>query len=209
MDRMLTRRLAAIGAVAWTGTLGVLAVVLFGMQHRELVGPAFGVGFVFACVFLMLSLLSGVRTNLAMLVTAGFGGMIGFWFDPLALAVDRFIGWGVTSWGWEANSIERFSMPLTILVASVLTAALLKASTRSGSVAFQTVLAGLIASGCTLVPGNPGYVVGAAVVLWNLIVYLSLGSWARDHAMRLSCARRPVPKLGQEGPLATLARGSK
>jgi hypothetical protein len=160
-------------------------------------------------VFLGLSVISGRRWNGGVLLSAGLAALIGFWFEPLEHAVGQVLSWATThSPAVGSAAIERFSLPVTIFMSSVLMGLSLRTATGSSSVGAQAMLAGLIASVCPLAPGHPTYLLGAAVMLWNLIVMLSLGSCARDHVIRLSSSSKPV-KLGQEGPLATLARGSK
>ncbi|MBX3323080.1 MAG: hypothetical protein KF757_08840 [Phycisphaeraceae bacterium] len=209
MDHKLIRRLNAIGAVVWAGSLGVLGLVALASWERGLVETAFGVGFVFSCVFLGIFLLSGRVFNGAVLLAAGLAGLVGFWFEPLEGLIGHLIVGLVDVAGFtDAHLLDRFVLPLSIAAASGVMGLSLCAATSSAAVGAQTALAGLIASVCPLAPGNPMYLLGAAVVLWNLIVMLSLGSWARDHAMRLSSSVGVV-RLGQEGPLASLERGSR
>lgn len=208
MNRSPDRDMLCINAVAWAGTLGVVGMIGLDVVAGDLHRTAVGIGFMFVAVFLGQMLISGRGLNFGAMMVAAVGGSFLFWAKPgviwFADTLDaQFQGSSPTILHW----VELLSMPLGILIMSAVLGLMLCAATGSHGVGAQAVLAGGVAAGCTLVPGNPTLLMGTAAALWCLLVFLSLSSWARDYASRASRGSGFV-RLGQDGPLASLARGS-
>lgn len=208
MSRMGMGRLNAIHAVAWAGCLGLVAVIGLSWVEHDLVAAAYTGGFVAACTFLGLILLAGKSVNVAAVACAAALATAGFWLGPLErLVFDRTIDVAGRVGISEEFSTAYLALPCAALAASMIVGILLHVGTTSPRVGVQSILGGVVAAGCLAAPGDPALLIAAAGLLWGLIVLLSLASWARDHAMRLSDYRNFV-QLGQDGPLATLSRGS-
>lgn len=208
MDKSLDRDILCINAIAWAGTLGVVGMAALDVAARDLYRTGGGLGFVFSAVFLGLMLVSGRGLNFGSLAAALAAGSFQFWAKPGLMWFADAVNARITA---DDPAIvywaETLSLPACIMLMSAVLALMFLAATGSRSVAAQTVLAGAVAGGCTLVPGNPVLLLGTAAALWCSIVFLSLSSWARNYASRAS-RRTGVVTLGQDGPLATLARGS-
>lgn len=208
MSTSLDREILCINAIAWAGTLGVVGMAALDVADGDLHRTANGLGFVFAAVFLGQMLVSGRGLNFGALVASLAVGSFQFWAKPgLMWFVDsvaaRLAGSSPATLHWA----EMLALPAGVLIVSVVLALMFLSATGSRGVGTQTVLAGAVAAGCMLVPGNTVLLLGTAAALWCSIVFLSLSSWARNYASRAS-RRTGVVMLGQEGPLATLARGS-
>ncbi len=200
------REMLCINAIAWAGALGVVGLVALDIREHSLNWSSSGVGFIFASVFFGLLLVSGRGLSFGALLVAAVAGGFPLWAEPGAMWFTNLLA-GMTLPSWLMNSMEILSLPIFMVCVSAFMGLLLAAATTSRGVGIQTVLAGFVAGGCLMAPGEPTIVLGAAGVLWNLIVYLSLSSWARDYAARAS-RNQSAPALGQSGPLASLVRGS-
>ncbi|RMH13846.1 MAG: hypothetical protein D6695_02875 [Planctomycetota bacterium] len=208
MSNLVIRRLNAISSLCWGGVLGLLALGLFAIHESDLTYLGDGGGFVLACTFFGLALLSGRGVGTGSVIAGASLGTIGLWLEPLG----DVLGPEITSLGASLGLAESLCVTyltplMTVLTASVVLGMLLCGATGSGAVSAQCVLAGIVACGCLLIPGDPMQLTSAAALLWALIVLLSLGSWAKHHAQRVSESSAFV-RLAQEGPLATLSRGS-
>lgn len=208
MSRMRMGRQEAIHAVAWAGCLGLVAVIGLSWVEHDLVAAAYTGGFVAACTFLGLIMLAGKHLNIGAVACAAALATAGFWLGPLErLVFARMIGVAARVGISQEFSSAYLALPFAAIAASMIVGLLLHVGTASSRVGVQSILGGVVAAGCLAAPGEPALRIAAAGLLWGLIVLLSLASWARDHAMRLSDYRNFV-QLGQDGPLATLSRGS-
>lgn len=202
------RRLNAIHAVTWAGCLGLVAVVGLSWLEHDLRAAAHTGGFVLACTFLGLVALCGRSLGFGVIATAIAMGCAGLWLGPLQNALHPFVVGVASNLGMTEHFASAYAaLPAAAIAASMLLGVLLHFGTACGRIAFQSLMAGLVAAACLIAPGQPITLMAAAGLLWSLIILLSIASWARDRVLRLSDARAFV-RLGQEGPLATLARGS-
>lgn len=202
------RRINAITSVAWASCLGMVSVVGLAVVEHDLLAAAYAGGFVMALGYVGMVLLSGRGAGAATLGAGITLATAGTWLGPVQnylrpLAVDAAMRVGISEHFAEAYA----ALPAAAVASAFLLGLLLYAGTGCGRIGFQSVLAGVVAGVCLIAPGQPMMLIGAAGLLWGLIVLLSVATWARDHALRLSEAATFV-RIGQEGPLATLARGS-
>lgn len=202
------RRTNAITSVAWASCLGMVSVVALAVMEHDLLAAAYAGGFVMALGYVGMVLLSGRRVGAATLGAGITLATAGIWIGPVQnylrpVAIDAAARIGITETFAEAY----IALPAAAVASAFLVGLLLYAGAGCGRIGFQSVLAGLVAGVCLIVPGEPAMLIAASGLLWGLIVLLSVSSWARDHALRLSEASTFV-RIGQEGPLATLARGS-
>jgi hypothetical protein len=208
MSNRLDRDMLCVNAIAWAGTLGVVGMIASDVASGNLHRTGTGLGFIFSAVLLGQMLASGRGLNFGALMAAATAGSFQFWAKPGLLwfvdAVDAGFGRadpGLTHW------VELLSLPACIVALSAVLGLMLLSATGSRGVGAQSVLAGAVAATCTLVPGNTVLMLGTAGALWCSIVFLSLSRWGRDYASRASRGAGLV-RLGQDGPLASLARGS-
>lgn len=202
------RRTNAITSVAWASCLGMVSVVALAVMEHDLLAAAYAGGFVMALGYVGMVLLSGRRVGAATLGAGITLATAGIWLGPVQnylrpVAIDATARIGIAETFAEAY----IALPAAAVASAFLVGLLLYAGAGCGRIGFQSVLAGLVAGACLIVPGEPAMLIAASGLLWGLIVLLSVASWARDHALRLSEASTFV-RIGQEGPLATLARGS-
>jgi len=208
MSKSPDRDMLCINAIAWAGTLGVVGMVGLDIVAGDLHRTAVAIGYMFVAVFLGQILVSGRGLNFGCLMVAATGGSFMFWAKPGALWFVDAMSVRLQSAGPLVNNwADLLSLPIGIVLLSMVLGLMLCAATGSRGVGAQAVLAGAVAAGCTLVPGNTTLLMGTAAALWCSIVFLSLSSWARDYASRASRGSGFV-RLGQDGPLASLARGS-
>lgn len=202
------REMLCINAIAWAGALGVIGLVAFDIKQHSLQWSNSGVGFIFAAVFFGQMLVSGRGLNAGAFMVALAAGSFPLWAEPGVLWFAGFSSTLAPKIGdWFVSMNNMLSVPVFMVCVSAIIGFFLFIATGSRGVGAQTVLAGIVAGACVLAPGDPALVFGAAGVLWSLIVFLSLSSWAHDYASRAS-QTRSVPSLGQSGPLASLVRGS-
>lgn len=202
------RRINAITSVAWASCLGMVSVVALAVVEHDLLAAAYAGGFVMALGYVGMVLLSGRRAGTATLGAGVVLATSGVWLGPVQhylrpVAIDTAAHLGVS----ESFAEAYLALPSAALASAFLVGLLLYAGAGCGRIGFQSVLAGIVAGVCLIAPGEPAMLIAASGLLWGLIVLLSVATWARDHALRLSEASTFV-RIGQEGPLATLARGS-
>lgn len=208
MSRNLHREMLCINSVAWAGTLGVVGLVILDVVGKELSWSGSMLGYIFAAVLLGQMFLSGRGLNFGSLVLAAAAGSSPFWFESAWTWFDEsFIGLVDQTGSWVAGLIGLFALPVFLVLCSIFAGLMLCAATSSSGVGVQGVLAGFVAGAMTMVPGDRTLIFGAASALWCLILFLSLSKWARNYASRTSRGSGIVC-LGQDGPLASLVRGS-
>ncbi len=202
------RRTNAITSVAWASCLGMVSVVALAIVEHDLLAAAYAGGFVMALGYVGMVLLSGRRVGAATLGAGITLATAGVWLGPVQnylrpIAVDAAMRIGLSETFAEAY----VALPTAAVASAFLIGLLLYVGAGCGRIGLQSVLAGVVAGACLIAPGEPAVLMASGGLLWGLIVLLSVATWARDHALRLSEATTFV-RIGQEGPLATLARGS-
>lgn len=208
MSRRPDRDMLCINAIAWAGTLGIVGMAGLDVAAGDLYRTGVGIGYLFVAVFLGQLLISGRGLNFGAIMVAAAAGSFLFWAKPGAIwLADTLSAQFAGSAGSVLHWVDMLSLPLGMLIVSIVLGLMLCAATGSRGVGAQAVLAGGVAGGAVLVPGNPTLMMGTAGALWCSIVFLSLSSWARDYSSRASRGSGFV-RLGQDGPLASLARGS-
>ncbi|MCL4220703.1 MAG: hypothetical protein KJZ65_04975 [Phycisphaerales bacterium] len=202
------RRINAITSVAWASCLGMVSVVALAVVEHDLLAAAYAGGFVMALGYVGMVLLSGRRAGMATLGAGVVLGTAGVWLGPVQNYLRPVVVDTATRIGIAETFAEAYvALPAAAVASALLVGLLLYAGAGCGRIGFQSVLAGTVAGVCLIAPGEAAVRIPASGLLWGLIVLLSVATWARDHALRLSEASTFV-RLGQEGPLATLARGS-
>ncbi|GAB4383198.1 MAG: hypothetical protein Kow0022_02400 [Phycisphaerales bacterium] len=187
MSMTSSRRLNAIHAVTWAGCLGMVATVGLSWFEHDLRAAAHAGGFVFASTLLGLVASCGRPIGSGVITAAAALGCAGLWLGSVHAALDPLVVRAAISLGLSEQLTGAYvALPAVAVVVSVLLGVLLLIGTSCGRIAFQSLLGGLVAGVCLIAPGEPITLLAASGLLWSLIVLLSISSWARDHAMRLS-----------------------
>jgi hypothetical protein len=208
MSRNSSRETLCINAVAWAGTLSVVGLVVLDVAQHSLSWTSGAIGYIFAAVLLGQMFLSGRGLNFGSLLLAGVAGAFPFWSQPASSWFgELMVGLVGNAETWLAGMVGMLVLPVFMVLCSAFVGLMLSAATGSGAVGVQSLLAGVVAGVVSLVPGDPTMILGAAGALWCSILFLSLSKWARNYLSRTSRGAEIVC-LGQDGPLASLVRGS-
>jgi len=170
-------------AVVWALALGAVAAVGHWFFQRDSTETGLILlGLIFAAYCVATRTIAGRAKDATTLLLVGAGGAFGFWFPPLHdLFAEVVVTWAETG-VIPAEYAAGIATPVAVSASGLMIAAVLYASTSSGSMFFTTVLVTSFVASAPMFKHLLGvyepYAMPGALLLWHGAVAGSLGAWA-------------------------------